>query len=276
MKNEKNISRLKKESVGHVSVELKDFNQEMPLHWHSFYELELILDGIGVHVLNGKEYTVKRGAAYLLTPTDFHTVKAIEPMRLWHISFDEGILSEQKICEMSSGYVKKSFTLDEKNLHRLSVLAELLVEESEMANGCTKELCETILTLLLRDGDESRTGKHSEISAIRSAILYMNMHFREAPTLKTIAGQAGLHPNYFSELFKEVTGENYTARLTSLKLGYAKTLLSKGFSVSDACYNSGFGSISNFLTAFKKNEGMTPLEYKKSHGIHKTKKGTDC
>jgi AraC-like DNA-binding protein len=32
--------------------------------------------------------------------------------------------------------------------------------------------------------------------------------------------------------------------------------------VSGACFLSGFGSLSNFLEAFKKECGMTPREYK--------------
>ena len=262
-KNAKGISRIEKESARHVSVQLKDFNKEVRVHWHSFYELELVLDGIGTHILNGVEHTVKRGSAYLLTPTDFHTVKAIAPMRLWHITFDETILTERRIFELSSGYINKNFTLDEKTLSQLSVLAELLMSESDIEDGCSRELCESILSILMRNSSDSRRNERSELSGIRGALLYMNVHFRENPSLSVIAKQAGLHPNYFSELFKEVTGENYTARLVSLKLGYAKSLLSAGFSVSDACYNSGFGSISNFLTAFKRAVGMTPLEYKK-------------
>ena len=260
--NEQAVLRREKESDGHISVTLKDFREEIALHWHSYYELELILDGVGTHILNGEAHTVRRGSAYLLTPTDFHTVKAIEPMTLWHVSFDEQMLSERRIYELSSGGVQKSFELDEKKLTALSNLAELLSDECNIENGCAKELCESILCILLRSGTEKRTGERLQVSGIRRAMLYMNMHFRENPSLTAIAKHVGFHPNYFSELFKEVTGENYTAHLTSLKLGYAKSLLSAGMSVSDTCYQSGFGSLSGFLTAFKKGVGMTPLEYK--------------
>jgi len=262
--NEKeSISRVEKESLDRVLATLKDFNKEIPLHWHTFYELELVLDGVGTHVLNGEERTVRRGSAYLLTPTDFHTVRAIKPMKLWHISFDEQILSERRIYELHSGHVQKNFELDEVNLSKLSNLAQILSDECNMKNGCERELCESILCILLRHGTASQTSERAHPSGIRRAIMYMNMHFRENPSLSAIARQAGFHPNYFSELFKEITGENYTSRLTELKLGYAKRLLAAGFSVSDACYQSGFGSISNFLSSFKRVVGMTPLEYKK-------------
>ena len=66
-----------------------------------------------------------------------------------------------------------------------------------------------------------------------------------------------------SELFRRVTGQSFTERLAVLKTRHAKTLLSQGFSVTDACFRSGFGSTNNFLYTFKKLEGVAPSEYKK-------------
>lgn len=261
---ERTVSRLEKESDKQITVTLKNLSGTRQLHWHNFYELELILDGKGTHTLNGEEYEIKRGSAHLLTPTDFHMLKADGEMKLWHLSLDEQILSERRICELSSDGVQKSFELDEKTLKNLSNLFELLNDECKITNGCSKELCESILCILLRLGGDKKPVIRTQVTGIRRAMLYMNMHFRENPSLTDIAKQAGFHPNYFSELFKKVTGENYNAHLTSLKLGYAKSLLSAGVSVSDACYHSGFGSLNGFLTAFKKSVGMTPLEYKKS------------
>lgn len=258
------VSRKAKEGSGHISIEKRDFKGEVPLHWHNFYELELILDGHGIQTLNGEEYTVERGTAYLLTPTDFHTVKAITPMKLWHISFDEHILTESRIFELSSGTFQKSFSLNEKIIEKLSSLFYLLEDEAKLENGCSRELCECLLSLLSRQGSCHQGRERAKLSGMRRAILYMNMHFRENPSLKVISAQAGFHPNYFSEIFKASTGKNYKEHLTELKIGYAKSLLTAGLSVSDSCYYSGFGSVSNFLSAFKRIVGMTPLEYKKT------------
>jgi AraC-like DNA-binding protein len=255
---------IKKESFSHIAVTQKVFNEEIPLHWHNFYELELILDGEGVQFLNGKEYTVKRGSAYLLTPTDFHTVKALTPMKLWHVTFDEHILTEKRIFELSESNTKKIFSLDEKTIAHLSSLIELLREEAYIEYGCSRELCESLLSILLRKSSVTAGKEQTRNSGIHRALLYMALHFRENPTLEAVSRQAGFHPNYFSELFKESTGKNYKAHLTELKIEYAKNLLTAGVSVSDACYHSGFGSVSNFLSAFKRFVGMTPYEYKKT------------
>ena len=87
------------------------------------------------------------------------------------------------------------------------------------------------------------------------------MHFAEKITLETVAAVAGYNAAYFSALFSRLTGETYIEALSRIRLGHAKSMLASGFSVSDACFMSGFGSLSNFFTAFKKKYGVSPKEY---------------
>ena len=94
----------------------------------------------------------------------------------------------------------------------------------------------------------------------------MELHFKERVTLSDLAAEAGYHPTYFSELFKKTTGETYIEKLTKLRIGHARTMLASGFSVFDACFLSGFGSLSGFAAAFKKACNMSPREYKKLYG----------
>ena len=37
---------------------------EYPVHWHDYFEFEVILDGTGIHTLNDRKYTVSAGSAF--------------------------------------------------------------------------------------------------------------------------------------------------------------------------------------------------------------------
>ena len=235
-------------------------SEDYDLHWHSFFEIEIVVSGSAVHTLNSEEYEIGRGSAYILSPIDFHKITDAKGLKLWHIVIDEANLSPSRILELSSG--AKRFTLSAEALRSALMLARLISSECSRGGGCEKELCESLLTVILREGEAKRHSSQ-EITGIKKAILFMGLHFRENLTLSQVAAQAGFHPYYFSELFKKVTGENFSGRLNTLRIGYAKELLSSGFSVSEACFGSGFGSLSNFLTVFKKSTGMTPVDYKK-------------
>ena len=97
MKDYEALPRLQPEvhigAARHVAVNRRNIDS-FPLHWHNYFEIEIILSGRGRHLLNGTEYGLERGDCYLLTPVDFHEVQVLEPVELINISFDETCLSE--------------------------------------------------------------------------------------------------------------------------------------------------------------------------------------
>jgi len=254
------------ESGRHIFVEHRTVHEHVPIHWHSYFELEIIQEGEAEHFVNDEKYTLSRGSAYILNPTDFHEVIPKSPLTLWNISFDEEMISERRILELSSGDFCKNFALDDATFNKVCSLTDILLSESEETDGgCAKELCESLLTVLFRNFKNTPQREKGNLDGIRRALVYLGVHFRESPSLERISDVAGFHPTYFSELFKKVTGESYSERLNTLRTGYAKGFLARGFSVTEACYQSGFGSLSNFLRVFKKNVGISPEEYKKSN-----------
>ncbi len=237
---------------------------DTPLHWHSHFEVEIILSGEALCTINGRLYKVGRGAAYILTPADFHTVETLGDGELLHVAFDESAVSDGRLYELTYGIGESCFTVGEEELSMLTRTVSLLIAESRREDGgCSRELCECFLTILLRGVARRNEPRRGEISSVQKAIMYMETHFRESPTLSEVARLAGFNPSYFSELFKRATGESFSSHLAKLKIRYAKTLLAQGFSVTECCFRSGFGSTNNFLYTFKKHEGISPCEYKK-------------
>lgn len=222
--------------------------QSFPLHAHEYYELEVILEGEGEQWINGRHYKLSRGSAYLLTPSDFHEVKIHKKILAWNISFDETLLTRQLKCVCRS--------LSESELERIDMAATLLRKEVD-ADGYVAPITEYILTNVMRfDGNDE------DMQPIELALRFIDNHFREAPSLSDVATVACLCPVYFGSLFKKTTGRTYIEYLNDKKLQCAKMLLERGMNVTEACFASGFGSLSGFLYTFKKAENITPSEYK--------------
>ena len=239
-----------------------------PLHWHNYFEIEIVIGGSGTHILNGAAYSISQGDAYLLTPTDFHRIVADSSVDLINISFDGEMLTEQQLLQITTSDFPKAFHFEGEAYERLWMAAQLLQHECQLDGSCTQLLCTYLLQCFVRNQSAPQLTVSSStavLSGIKRAILYLELHFREPITLLQLAEQAGFHPTYFSELFRTLTGETYTQRLNTLRIGYARALLANGFSVSDACFASGFGSLSNFLTTFKKHCHTTPSAYRSSH-----------
>lgn len=251
----------------HIVVE-KHISTDYPLHWHNYFEIEIIIDGTGSYVFNGTAYSISKGDAYLLTPVDFHKIEASSPVELINISFDEMWLSENMRTLLYSTNFTKMRRFDKYDYERLLMAAELLRHECETDALCINQLLEYLLSRFVQCEilQQSETvANQPYLSGIKEAVAYIELHFREKITLQQISGISGYNPTYFSELFRKIIGETYIERLTSLRINYAKALLTSGLSVSDACFESGFGSLSNFLVAFKAKCGMSPSEYRKKH-----------
>lgn len=237
-----------------------------PLHWHSYFEIEIILSGSGKYIINDIEYDISVNDAFFLNPTDFHYLDVDETTALINISFDNNILDDKDMTLLVSETYKRAYMLNCADRDRLLNAAGILLHEYEISGDCQKQILQYVVKCLLRKNVISTKiisdSEHN--NGIKKAILYLEMHFMEKITLADVAAAAGYHPTYFSELFARVTGETYIDMLTRLRLSHAKSMLANDFSVSDACFQSGFGSLSNFLEVFKRSCKMTPSEYRKN------------
>lgn len=83
------------------------------------------------------------------------------------------------------------------------------------------------------------------------------------PTVKHLAEQMHLSPNYLSDLLKKETGMNAQDHIHYFIIEEAKhILLSSDTSISEIAYQLGFEYPHYFSKLFKLKTGMTPVEYR--------------
>lgn len=92
---------------------------------------------------------------------------------------------------------------------------------------------------------------------------YIRQNFRRDLALEEVAQKAGISPYYFSKLFKEEVGMNFTEYLTGLRIDMAKELLlNRELSIKQVCVDSGYANPNYFSRIFKKWTGITPTEFR--------------
>ena len=247
-----------------VFVKTSRLQEDFPLHWHNYFEIEIVTGGKGTMTINTETYDANSQTVFLMTPVDFHHIHPDPQLELLNISFDHRNLSEQTFLHLANTKCN-AFTLNEDAKKRLLQAVDLLQHECRIGGDCQGQLCEYILACLFREGPTAELPESVEnLPGIQRAILYLEMHFKENISLPILAQEAGFNATYFSELFRKTTGQSYKQRLTELRVRYAKMLLKNGVSVSSACFESGFGSLSNFNAVFKQTYGITPRQYQLS------------
>jgi transcriptional regulator GlxA family with amidase domain len=60
---------------------------------------------------------------------------------------------------------------------------------------------------------------------MRRALRYVERHFREPLTLAQVAAVAQLSPHWFSEQFRQATGDSFQSHVKRRRLQFARALL---------------------------------------------------
>lgn len=131
---------------------------------------------------------------------------------------------------------------------------------------CSQEQMESKIThmvnRLLIKMDAVREEKSKK--PVQIAKRYIQLHYMEALTLENVSEYAGLNAAYFSSLFKQEEGVNFSEFLTIVRIKKAKELLmERERTVREIADSVGYQDEKYFSRVFKKSVGLTPSEYRK-------------
>jgi len=96
-----------------------------------------------------------------------------------------------------------------------------------------------------------------------SVYKYIHARYNETPDVNTVAASVHLSTAAFCRYFKKQTNMTFTDFVNQYRITQAKTLLLKGNSVSETCYEVGFESLSYFNKLFKKIAAENPSAFRK-------------
>ncbi len=107
----------------------------------------------------------------------------------------------------------------------------------------------------INDDDEYRLARVQQ---------YVYENFKSKITIANVASIANISETAFCRYFKSRTSKNFTRFLNEVRVAYACKILHKAdATVSDACFRSGFNSLSYFNRQFKSIMHVSPQRYKR-------------
>ena len=250
------------EDIGEEIV-VADHTVEKPvkLHFHDYYELEIVLSGTGTQVLNGCTCDMTPGTVYLLTPIDFHAVTPKKAMKVLNISFGENAVPTELLLPLSKRRDNLVF-FDRERARFMEELARSLKADNEDGYSARRRRCllELLLVEVLRSRDEAATPEIPD--PVSRALSYIFCHFREPMVLQDVS--QGYTVTYFSALFRRTCGVGFAAFLEKLRVNFARQLLATtDDNVAVVGRKSGFTSQAAFFRAFHKITGLSPAQYRK-------------
>lgn len=98
---------------------------------------------------------------------------------------------------------------------------------------------------------------------VRQALAYIDEHYTEKLTLQDLADHCYVSQWHLSKLLNKHTEKSFYDLLKAARLKEAKILLAEpSLTISDIAERVGYADIGHFSRVFKKQEGVSPNEYR--------------
>ena len=141
-----------------------------------------------------------------------------------------------------------------------------VVKKTSQSTEASVAYAEEVLKRAIAIRDENAGSQNR--SVLKQAIDFIDGHYMdEEISLNRVAHVANVSANHFSALFSQNMGQTFIEYLTSLRMDKAKELLRcTSKRSSEIAGEVGYKDAHYFSYLFKKTQGMTPSEYRKTRG----------
>ena len=124
------------------------------------------------------------------------------------------------------------------------------------------------LTELLADIADYVSVPRQNASSVtaRTIVSYIDAHYNEPLTCRSVAEKFSYHPNYVNRIVRELTGWSLHEYIIHVKIRHAsQLLLETDMSITDIAYYLGFHDSSHFSAVYQARTGMKPSERRKPY-----------
>ncbi len=249
---------------------LEGMIENLPPHFHDYYELGYIESGSRRVLCQGKEYIVGKNDLLLFNPNDNHTCLELEKevlnFRCFHITtkrMEE--LALECIGYALCPYFEPQIVYKSDLIPQIKELIDL-INNGSYCDLQKEELLYMIIGDLIEDYSQQLECEQMEISdSVERACEYIERHYATNISLCDLSSFTGFSKYHFIRMFTREKGISPYRYIESIKMTEAKKLLKAGEDLLDITYQLGFSSQSHFTNFFKKYARVTPKQYSKQY-----------
>lgn len=227
------------------------------------YLIHYVLSGKGILRVNGKEYKLSAGNAFLIGKNfGYYEADAHEPWEYAWITMSGGpvnnFLHQAGLSEDNPVYTSSEPEQTEK-------LFRGLIEKENMSDFEAYSRVFGIMYEMLKIGEyHSPEEKNTHAHYVDSACDFIAANYHHRIASEDICRYVGLEYSYLFRLFKQMCGISPSAYLTDYRMNKAAELCRGGMSVKEIAPSVGYDDRSTFSKAFTKHFGMSVSEYKRT------------
>ena len=244
-------------------------NYNIALHDHSFYEINIVIEGFGTHNLMNERISARRGDVFVIPPGISHGYESSgESFNVFHIILKDGFFSRygddlrslpgfSLLFEIEPYLRTKSrelfLTLEPNELHSVSRLlgmyTGLSADESRSAdarrNLCAISVIAELCSIMQGRVSLPDTDTRREYSAISDSIEYIHSHLFERVTLDKLAAISNMSRSTFIRKFRSIFAKSPIDYVLDQRVIYAEQLIREGERKTAVAHRCGFYDVSH-------------------------------
>ena len=242
----------------------------------SFFGIMLTTGGDGDVEVDGVPCVARKGLVACARPGDVCTVLRDDGLTSLELIFERNFVLEffndahflDNLTYFSPRRKSPYLQLDEPLYNKVVALyveIQLEISHARDRHLLRAMLYETLMLLQKATPVEARQRESSETRVARFREL-VNEHFRTENSVEFYADRLCITPNYLNKIVKQSLGQSTKEFIQSRRMEEARRLLSyTTLSINEIAEELHFETTSYFIRAFTLVEGITPLQYRKSH-----------
>ncbi|NLO84749.1 MAG: AraC family transcriptional regulator [Clostridiales bacterium] len=225
--------------------------QSFPAHLHRAFEIIYVNRGKLSALIDQKRYSLTAGEFVFVFCNQVHSFFASPDADITIVLFSPEMIgsfySAYKNSIPSINFLRMEHTPDFDNLP--SVYAQ---------KGALYTICDA----LLQSSDMVTANNHTHVSIIQQIFAYVDKHYNETCTLRTVSTALQYDYAYISKLFTRLAGMHFTQYLNNYRIAQACYMLSSGaYAISDIASSCGYTEQRTFNRNFRNIMNCSPTEH---------------
>jgi len=263
-------------------VEVFDANRHFSVkypHRHDFFEVLYLLKGSGYHVIDSNKYEIKPPCVFFMSPGQAHKLELSLDIEGYIFIFTADFYQLNRSNQNSLIEFPFFYTIQQDNpplllssendIRFLELLFRQSIYEINQTGEYSLDMLRSILDLMLTTcaarypiHEKLKNNRKGQI-IVKKFFHLIEENFQHNLLMSDYARLIGVTPNHLTQTVRQLTGKSSSQIIKAKQLLEIKRLLfHTNLNISEIANQLHFEDQSYFTKFFKRETGLTPLQYR--------------